>query len=161
MNNKALLLLQIILDGLLALFAISLPFWSKDVDQTGTIFAVVMALIFGGLALLQVRRLMGAGEMTTITPPAEAPAEDETKGWRNMIYLCLLAFPALMAITIMDLNDLESGLVMNVRLWSPIAFLYGHFGYWAAVLSIPLLGMVVVFLLYRQMQAPSVDELET
>jgi hypothetical protein len=61
--------------------------------------------------------------------------------WKQIL-LFGSAFVALTVITVMDLNALESGAVQSVRLWAPIVSFYERFGYWPAVLLVPVLGVV-------------------
>lgn len=52
------------------------------------------------------------------------------------------AFLILSVMTILDLNALENGSVPEVSAWKPIASFYERFGYWPAVLLVPVLGIV-------------------
>lgn len=159
MNKRRFLILQAVLNGLLTIFAISLPFWAGVPDQIGLFMAAALALIFGFMAFNNVRQLQHTREEERVfAPDLDATAGEEAAFYKRMIYFALAAFPALMLITIMDLNDLEGGIVQHVRLWAPIAFLYNHFGYWVTILSIPLAGMIVVFLLFRRWQAADNEE---
>lgn len=159
MNKRIFLILQAILNSVLTIFAISLPFWADVPNQIGLIMAAALALIFGFMAFNNVRQLQHTREEERVfAPDLDATAEEEAAFYKRMIYLALAAFPALMLITIMDLNDLEGGIVEHVRLWVPIAFLYNHFGYWVTILSIPLAGMIAVFLLFRRWQSSDNEE---
>ena len=154
MNKRSFLVLQAVLNGLIALFVLSLPFWADVPDQIGLIMAVVMAAIFGFMAFNNLRQLQHTREEERVyAPDQEATAEEEAAFYKRLIYFSLAAYPALMFLTVSDLNDLEGGLVQSVRIWAPIAFLYEHFGYWVTILSIPLAGMIVVFLLFRKWQS--------
>jgi hypothetical protein len=109
------------------------------------------------MAIYNLRQLRYVREEAMVyAPDQDATAEEEATFYKRMIYFALAAFPALMLITIMDLNDLEGGIVQQVRLWAPIAFLYDYFGYWVTILSIPLAGMIVVFLLFRKWKSASI-----
>lgn len=58
------------------------------------------------------------------------------------ILLAGSAFLGITLWTIHDLNQLESGVLKNVRLWAPIVSFYEQFGYWPAVLFTPALGLL-------------------
>jgi hypothetical protein len=61
--------------------------------------------------------------------------------WKQILFFGG-AFAVLTVMTVLDLNALESGEVESVRLWAPIVSFYERFGYWPAVLLVPLLGIV-------------------
>jgi hypothetical protein len=72
------------------------------------------------------------------------------------LILGCIAFPVLTVMTAMDLNSLENGTQASVSLVVPIGFLYKNGGYWTAVLSIPLFGLLVCGALFwkiRQLSA--------
>jgi hypothetical protein len=151
MNKSGLYISQIIIDGLLALFTISLPFWADIPNQGGLLVAVVLALLFSFLAFKNVQEFRSVQpEEVIIFPATEASAEKEANTDKIYEYIVMAAFPALTLITIWDLNELEAGIVENVRLWTPLAFLYENFGYWATVLFIPLIGMFVIYVWFRE-----------
>jgi len=41
-----------------------------------------------------------------------------------------------------DINSVETDPESTVRIWWPIAMLYEQFGYWSAVLAMPIIGLV-------------------
>ena len=61
--------------------------------------------------------------------------------WKQILFFGG-AFLFMTVKTVMDLNALEAGEVETVRLWAPIVSFYERFGYWAAVLLPPVLGLV-------------------
>lgn len=71
---------------------------------------------------------------------------------KRLMYLFLPACVVLSTWIIYDLNQLESGGADSVRLWAPVAFLYDQLGYWPAILFVPVLGLVVLGLLWRQIR---------
>ncbi len=71
---------------------------------------------------------------------------------KRLMYLFLPACIILSIWVIFDLNQLESGGADSVRLWAPVAFLYDQLGYWPAILFVPVLGLVVLGLLWRQIR---------
>lgn len=152
MDRRTFHLLQSIAFGLLTLFSASIPFWA-DLDDTGIFLALGMASAFGFMAYRNAQQMQNAGnEEMAYAPPKDASDTERTSFYKRYIYISLVAFPLLTLLTISDLNDLESGATESALVWGPIAFVYEQFGYWAAVLLIPLAGIAVISLLYRKMK---------
>lgn len=133
----------------LVLFFLSLPLWAGAVDDDSTLFSIIFVLIFGYLAFRKFKQIKQTGVDETITDsaqyalPEDATAEEGAGYYKRLILFLWLALGALTLITVWDLNDLEAGTTLRVSVWAPIAFLYSRFGYWVAVLSAPLLGVVL------------------
>jgi len=77
---------------------------------------------------------------------------DQIASLKRLMYLFLPACIILSIWVIFDLNQLESGGADSVRLWAPVAFLYNQLGYWPAILFVPVLGLAVLGLLWRQIR---------
>lgn len=153
MKLKHLLLFKAVCYAAVALCILSLPFWAEIPDQEGLWIAGAVSLVFGFLAYRTARQIPEAGDdniAAAYIPPADTPVAEQTAFYKRNIYLALVAFPALTWFIVSDLNDLESGAVESVRLWSPVAFLYEQFGYWVATLSVPVLGVVLVLSSWRK-----------
>lgn len=151
MNKRHYLKIQIAAYSLIVLFILSLPLWAEVKDGEGFLIAGLIALVAGFLAYRSIRQLKATDETERVyAPPADATPTEQAAYYRRFMYIGLAAFPLLTLITVWDLNGLESGAVESVSVWAPIGFLYEQFGYWAAVGSIPLLGLVVVYGLYRK-----------
>ncbi len=155
MKKRTVLLLQAISYGLLAVFFISMPLWVNVKDSFGTFFVIGLSVVFGFFAFKNIRQLNQTGkEELVYAPPKDASKTEQASFYMWYFYATLIAFPLLTLITVWDLNDLEGGIVQDVRVWAPIAFLYEQFGYWTAVLSIPLTGLLVAGLLFRKWRLP-------
>jgi len=77
-----------------------------------------------------------------VSNPELLPAPVQVSYYRRMLVLSLIAFPILAAWTIYSLNQLQSGAEKSVEVWAPVSFVYEIFGYWPAVLALPVLGTV-------------------
>jgi hypothetical protein len=152
MNKKHHLRLRAGLYALLALFFLSMPLWAEIGEGgLGYPFVFALAALFGYLSFRQYKQIKSTKEEDRAYAPAtNATAAQQIKFYKTYMALGLVAFPLLTLIVVSDLNDLESRSVESVSIWAPVAFLYGHFGYWPAVLSVPLLGIVVLFLFLRK-----------
>ncbi|HEY0030988.1 MAG TPA: hypothetical protein VGC65_09540 [Bacteroidia bacterium] len=135
-----------------AFIILSVPLWN-ELDEIGFIFTFLIVLLFGWLSYTNFKSSITAKEEErAYAPSANATIEEQVKFYKRYIHLSLLAFPLLTLITIFDLNELESGSKQRISLWAPISFLYEQFGYWAAILSIPVLGLIVVLLFIRKIR---------
>jgi hypothetical protein len=149
MKKHPLLYIQGASYALTAIFILSLPFWADVSDDDGNLFAVLIALAFGLLAFIKFRKIRQASEveqayeLAELAPPEDATEEELASYYKRLLLFLWLALLALTAIVVWALNDLETGALETVRVWAPIAFLYAHFGYWIAVLSAPLLGIIL------------------
>ena len=61
---------------------------------------------------------------------------------RRMLWVSAIVFSLAIAMMAINLNQLESGKVKQAGLWEPFATIYRHFGYWPALGSMALLGVV-------------------
>ncbi len=133
----------------LALFLLSFPLWTEAVDDDGILFIIILVPIMGYTAFRKFKQIEQTGDDEPIIDPAQyalpedATAEEGAGYYKRLILFLWLALGALTFITVWDLNDLEARTALSVSVWAPVAFLYSHFGYWVAVLSAPLLGVVL------------------
>ncbi len=74
----------------------------------------------------------------------DASVTEKLTFYKRGILLGGIAFIILSVWTLLDLNSLESGTAESVRLWGPVSFLYDLGGYWLAVLTTPIMGILVI-----------------
>ncbi|TGK07693.1 hypothetical protein EHO59_06220 [Leptospira semungkisensis] len=149
MKLKDYTLLRSILTAGMALFCLSLPLW-EELDQTGLILSIVIGLAFAFFSYRMFKNLKNIREEEqAYVPPLDATVEEKITYYKKILYLSVVIFPLLSIIIILDLNSLESGSVESVRIWAPVAFMYEQFGYWAAILAAPILGILVISGLLR------------
>ncbi|MBK6903532.1 MAG: hypothetical protein IPH04_12220 [Saprospirales bacterium] len=149
MHKRTFLAFQGILFAMAAIFFIIIMFLMETSDDDFKYFFVIpMTFVFGFMAFGKFKQFQKTGEEKKVSfagwyaPTANATVEQRANFYKGFFWLTLGAFSLLTLITIWDLNDLETGAVAQVSVWWPIAFLYSNFGYWATVLSIPVLGMI-------------------
>jgi len=140
-----------------AIFILSVPLWAEITDNGfGLPFCLLMAAVFGYLSYSFFKKARGArDEDMSHAPPTDATAPQKIKFYTRFLYLSSVAFPLLTLIDILELNSLEPGVNKSVELWAPVAFLYNHYGYWPAVLSVPVLGLVVILGFVRKIRIVS------
>jgi hypothetical protein len=123
--------------GLIALsFAIDFP------DVEGRIFYYCFVGFFLACSLFNFWKARRAPpDEIIVSNPELLPAPVQVSYYRRILVLSLIAFPALSVWTIYSLNQLQSGAEKSVEVWAPVSFVYETFGYWPAVLALPVLGM--------------------
>jgi hypothetical protein len=125
----------------LAFAMLAFPLLIK-VDSLGLMFM----LIFAGLCVLGGVLNIWWGRRTSpteIRPPInKAPVSIQMQYYRRMLWFFAVTFPIMTAWIAYDLQALQSGIVESVSVWEPFATIYRHFGYWPAVVSSLLLGVV-------------------
>lgn len=163
MRKKTFLKLQAAVYTALVLFFLSLPLWAEAVDDDGILFIIIIVPVIGYMAFRTFKQIAQTGDdeplidPTQYALPEDATAEEGAGYYKRLILFLWLALGALTLITVWDLNDLEAGTALSVSVWAPIAFLYSHFGYWVAVLSAPLLGVVLTGSLIWRWQKQNVE----
>jgi hypothetical protein len=155
MKQQHYLLLKVWLSVISAVFFVSVPFWAEvDKDGPGLLLVFSMAILFVYLAYSHQKKMKGARkEEMAYAPPTDATVDQQIKFYKTYLIIGLVGFLLLAAITIPDINDLETKAIERVYLWAPIAFLYEHGGYWPAILSIPLAALVITLLFLRKLHS--------
>jgi hypothetical protein len=140
--------------GLLVLAAAMVVFSNLDdqVDADGRIIAYAMAAMCLTGALISGWRARQAPPGALAVLPEHAPPPQRLQYYRRMLWLSALAFPAATAVVAYELYHLESGTVASVTIWEPFATVYRHFGFWPAVLSVPLLGLLCAMVLLDRLR---------
>ena len=140
--------------------------FAPDVDEQGKLFCYGLAglcLLLGLFNLWRARRASPQATVTTI--PDRASVSSQIRYYRRMWWVAFIGFPMLTASDAHDLNQLESGAVSNVRLMEPVTAIYENFGYWPAVLSVPIAGLiccaVFTYKISRLKAAPQEESLDS
>jgi hypothetical protein len=149
---KHYLLLKAFLDAVLVLFISGLFVFVKT-DLFGRCFGIGLICFCTIRGFLTFKQIAKTREEERVwQPPTDAPAIKKVQYYKKMIWLGCVAFPALTILTVMNLNDLESGQEASVQLVAPVALLYQFGGYWIAALSVPVTGMLCILLLMRKIR---------
>jgi len=122
--------------------------FTPTIDAEGRVLCYAgagLCALLGFLNLWWARRTPAEAMVTVI--PDRAPVSEQVRYYRRMLWLSLIAFPALSALSAYELHELESGAADSVRLWAPLAFLYERLGYWPTVLAPMALGLACAALL--------------
>ncbi|TGJ98691.1 hypothetical protein EHQ53_12230 [Leptospira langatensis] len=119
-------------------------------DETGLILSIALGLLAAFFSYRMFKNLKDIREEDqAYAPPLDASVDEKVTYYKKILYISLIVFPSLSIIVILDLNSLESGEAATVRTWALVAFIYEQFGYWAAILAAPVLGVLVVAGLLR------------
>lgn len=132
--------------GVIAVVFIVVPlfFGTKEDMELNGLF-ILLALFFGFLCYKYSKKINEQGDTMDDYKPADDASEvDKIAFYKRMLYLSLLAFPALTYLVVDDINSFESHTQDYLSLWWPVAFAYKQFGYWAGVLFAPVLGLICI-----------------
>ncbi len=118
-----------------------LPLLTK-LDEMGRAIwiAMVGGCIAAGLANLWLARRTPPNETVIHYAFVTAPAE-QVHHFRHLLWTSAIAFPLLYFVTVYEFHRLNSGVMVRVQIWWPVAFIYEHFGYWPTVIFLPVLGV--------------------
>lgn len=152
MKTKQYHLLRTYLYGASALFILSLTVWTKiNETEYGLVLVVLIAAVYSYLSYRHFKKIKETNEDEMMyAPQMDATKEEQIKYYKRCIYLGLVSFSLLTLATTISLNDLVSGNKERVELFAPVSFVYKQFGYDSAVLSVPILGVIVILLLVRK-----------
>ena len=152
MKKKHYHILQACLYGIGALFFISFPLWIEvDDPEFGYPFICIMAAVFAYLSFRNFKQINESREEDQVyRPNTDDSIEEQIAFYKKYIIGWVVGISLLSIITILDLNDLVSGKEKSVRLLQPAAFVYEQFGYWPALLALPVIGVIVTLLGVRK-----------
>lgn len=152
MKKKHYHILQACLYGIGTLFFISFPLWVEADDPAfGYPFVLFMIVIFGYLSFKNFKQIKESREEDQVyRPNTDNSIEEQIAFYKKYTIASAVGLSLLSIITILDLNDLVSGKEQEISLLEPVAFLYEQYGYWPAVCSIPIIGLIIVLLGIRK-----------
>jgi hypothetical protein len=114
-----------------------------SVDTLGHAFCFAVVTIFTLIGAVNLRLSQRTASDATVTLiPDRAPILEQVRYFRRYLWLSALSFPLMTIWIAHDLHQLEIGAMKEVRIMAPVGFLYEHFGYWTAVLYVPVLGLL-------------------
>jgi heme/copper-type cytochrome/quinol oxidase subunit 2 len=147
MKKKHFYTIRALCFGTLSLFLFIIPFvFGNNEDIDLTVLIVLMAIVFAFFTYQAIKKSKESNKVQfySYAPLKDSTAKEQINFYWKFIIISTIAFPLLSFIIYMDLNDLQSGIVENVRIWAPVAFLYNQFGYLTALLSVPTLGIFCI-----------------
>lgn len=123
-------------------------------DTDHYIVAGIFTMVFGTISYIAFKRARKAGpdEQVHYAPPPGTPVEEQLTFYRRYLTLSLCAAPLAGAFTFWQLHPLHDGTAESVRTWAPLALLYDHFGFWPAVLSLPVLFVAFAAVFVRKIK---------
>jgi hypothetical protein len=163
MNKKKYLLIQgwayaICVPSIIILTFISYQKF-KEIDEFGIIFGSVILLFLIYKSYSCFKEIKNTrDEERAYSPPTDASKTEIISYYKRVFYISIPAFIILSIWIYYDLNELETGNVETVRLWAPIAFLYENGGYWLAILTTPILGIICWFAFWKIIKKTSESE---
>lgn len=124
---------------------------SDQSDTFGRVAGVCMLVFFMYKSFMSFQGLQVVRqEDIAFAPPTDATEQEQIIYCKKILWLSSVAFPALSIWICLDLNRLESGSTDSVSIWEPVALLYETFGYWVAVLAVPIFGIFVFLSLFKK-----------
>lgn len=113
--------------------------------------AAAVFVLFGMLLLWQAWQAARHPKPPPL-PMGQRPIAEQVRTEWARFWCSLVIFPAVSVSVAHDLHRLESKAVKEVHTWAPIAMLYELFGYWPAVLLLPVLGLAVALAILRKIR---------
>jgi len=121
----------------------------QETDEIGIIFGsiILIFLTFKTYAcFMKIQNIKD--EDNNFGPPVNSSTDEKIAYYKRILFIALPAFIVLSVWIFWQLNNLESGLVESISLWSPISLLFDWGGFWMAVLATPVLGFLLVIELF-------------
>ncbi len=117
------------------------------------IIALLMSLLFAFLSYKEYKKSKLSNNVDMpYSPPINSTANEQIDFHKKTIYIGGVAFLLLTIIVVCDLNDLESGQTESISTFAPVVFVYQQFGYWPAVLTLPVLGLACVIIFLKKIK---------
>jgi hypothetical protein len=126
-------------------------FVTQKIDGIGIIFGIAILSFLSYKSYSCFKELNNTSdEEQVFAPSTDSSVREKISFYKRMVLIAIPAFIILSVWTYLDLKSLESGAVAYVSLWGPISLLYNLGGYWLALLTTPVLGIIIVTLLLRK-----------
>jgi hypothetical protein len=119
------------------------PFWfpsgkPDDLETIALLGALGAAFLLYGAFML--RRQLKQDTTTPVLTVADLPPAERARQLRRFMWIIPIVLIPGAAWIAYDLVQVEFGTARSVRVWAPVALMYNLFGFWPAVLFLPVLG---------------------
>lgn len=157
MNTRFYFDLQACGHAAVAVFTISLPLWVQ-VDTFGLYFACGFCALCLLISYSNYRDAQKLGtNQSPWQPPVDASPQEKAAYLSGFLVLGLVAFPVVTLLAVWGLTWPPDSDAKSQFVFFPIAIIYDWFGYWPAVVSTPVVGVITCGGLYwriRQLRKP-------
>jgi hypothetical protein len=120
-------------------------------DKLGFILGIPILSLMAYRAFLCIKHLKTVREEDRAFAPAtDASVTEQVAYYKMLLLLSIPTFAVLSAWSYKSLHKLEIGTAQSVKVWAPISFLYEVGGFWLAVLTTPIVGIMVILSLWKK-----------
>lgn len=121
-------------------------------DDRGYIMGGLFFVIMGTISFFAFKRARTTAPGTKVryAPPPDAPVTEQLAFYRRYLIISLCGAPSAAAFSAWRLHPLTESNGATVHIWAPLAWVFAHFGYWAAVLVIPGIFVLCTIVLQRK-----------
>jgi hypothetical protein len=133
---------------------IGMPFaidGAKDVEMT--VIFLFVGLGFFGWGAFSLWRHSRRDPKAPVYTIDDLPLDQRVRTLRRMMLIVPVAFTPAAALVGYELVRLEYGWASRVSVWAPVAFVYSTFGFWPAVLFIPVAGILLILFLATKLRS--------
>jgi hypothetical protein len=133
---------------------IAIPLWYRSGQPIELEAAIILSLLgvvglgYGAFAL---RRHMQQDPTTPIPTVDDLPPAEGARQTRIAIWVLAIIFILGSGFMVYQLVQVEFGR-QRATVWAPVAMMYDFFGFWPAVLFVPVLGLLILFALARKLR---------
>jgi hypothetical protein len=132
------------------------PFWftsGEPADLQTVALLGGLGVAFLGYGAFALRRQLKQDPTTPVYTVDDLPAAEGARQTRRIMWLLgtILTFGS--AFMAYQLAQVEFGGAPSATVWGPVALMYELFGFWPAVLLVPVLGVLILFSLARKLRA--------
>lgn len=137
---------------ILSVFIVCL-FLFTDKDEIGSQLGLIFLICTSIMSFVYFGRARRSTESNRVySPDVNTSTIEQIAYYKRMVRIGIVAFLILTCMTIYDLNQVQSGEVEHLRTWMPVSFLYNLGGYWLAIMTTPLIGLITLYLLIRKIK---------
>jgi hypothetical protein len=123
------------------------PIWftpGKSDDPETIALLAGLGVAFLGFGAYTLRRQLKQDPTTPVLTVADLPPAEGARQLRRFMWIIVLVLTPGSAWIAYDLAQVEFGTARSVRVWAPVALMYNFFGFWPAVLLLPVLGVALL-----------------
>ena len=142
-----------IVAGIACLIAIPLWYSSGQPIEIENIAILGLIGVVGlGYGAFSLRRHWQQDPATPIQTVDDLPPAQGARQTRRIMWLIGTVSVLGSAFMAYQLAQVEFGLARRATVWAPVAFVYDFFGFWPAILLLPVLGFVIIVALARKLR---------